>query len=716
MYIMCFWSDYMGITTQSTGKNAYISNEFNITKKESERLIVLAGNPNVGKSTLFNAMTGLKQHTGNWSGKTVATACGTYKQNGISYILADVPGCYSLKAHSLEEACAADTIRDKNIDAVIVVCDACSFERNLNLVLQICETIDNVVVALNFMDAARKKGITIDINNLQKILGIPIVAIDARKKTGIDTLIEKTKSITKKSVFKIDYGKNIEHASKKLIKVLDKLDTKINTRYLALRLMENDETMWQYIKDITKNDYLLYNKIQNTNHEALNYLYNKGISQDDLKDIIAITIIRTAHNICKSLVKIEHRNKINFFSRIDKFITGKYTGFALMIVMLALVFFITLKGANIPSKLLTSLLFSLEKYILRFLISIHVPDNISKMLVYGGYRVLSWVVAVMLPPMAIFFPLFTILEDVGYLPRVAFNLDKCFKKCKTCGKQALTTCMGFGCNAAGVTGARIIDSPREKLIAILTNSFVPCNGRFPAIITIIAIFFSSFSLFGSFASGIYMSLFVVASIYMSLLASRLLSSTILKGIPSSFALELPPYRKPQFGQILVRSVLDRTVFVLGRAAMVAFPAGIVLYIMCNYTINGIGLIYYISDFLHPLGKLMGLDGVILTAFIFGIPANEIVLPVALMIYSSGSVLTQIDSYAAIQSILVSNGWTGITAICCIVFFLMHWPCSTTLITVKKETSSIKWTLVAFALPTLFGALICILINLISFVL
>ena len=383
-----------------------------------------------------------------------------------------------------------------------------------------------------------------------------------------------------------------------------------------------------------------------------------------------------------------------------------------MLVLLSVVFYITLKGANYPSALLSDLLLSFEVPLYKFLFALNLPDFVCNMIAFGGYRVLAWVVAVMLPPMAIFFPLFTILEDVGYLPRVAFNLDKAFKKCNACGKQALTTCMGFGCNAAAVTGARIIDSPRERLIAIMTNAFIPCNGKFPSLICLICVFFTS-SQSPNLGSAVILSLLVVIGVMASMLASKILSKTLLKGVPSSFALELPPFRRAQIGQILVRSLLNRTIFVLFRAAVVAFPSGIIIWLVSNLTLGGEPLIQYLVSFLDPLGKVMGLDGTMLSAFLLGIPANEIILPIALMMYTSGGVLTSNESFLSIGSILCANGWTITTAICAVVFFLMHWPCSTTLMTIQKESGSFKWSAVSFLLPTLFGMAACIAINLIS---
>lgn len=680
------------------------------SQTNKEKLIVLAGNPNVGKSTLFNSLTGLKQHTGNWSGKTVSVAFGKCSIKDETYIFADAPGCYSLKANSTEEYCAAEIIRNEKIDGIIVVCDACSLERNLDLVLQICEVCDNALVALNFMDTAKKRGLSIDVLKLSQLLKVPVVPVNARKKKDIPKIFDEIKTKNSQKSLKVRYSKPIENAIKIIEKSLSHPKVHISKRYLALRVLENDENIIKYIDEITGQDTLFIQNITKARQKALNYLERENISESDLKDIIAISILRAAHRIYKASSSVFKIDKKPYHIKTDRVLTGKVTGFLVMVLLLSLIFYITLKGANYPSKLLTSFLFSLEKYLINFLTEIKIPKKINEMLVYGGYRVLSWVISVMFPPMAIFFPLFTILEDVGYLPRIAFNLDRCFKKCNACGKQALTTCMGFGCNAAGVTGARIIDSPREKLIAILTNAFVPCNGRFPALIAVITIFFASSFPFAGVLSSLYLTFIIIASVGFSLLASKLLSSTLLRGIPSSFAIELPPYRKPQFGQIVLRSVLDRTIFVLGRAAAVAFPAGMVLYLMCNIFVDGTSLIGHIAAFFEPLGRLMGLDGVILTAFLFGIPANEIVLPVALMIYTSGSILTNIDDYNVIYQILSANGWTSITAICSLAFFVLHWPCSTTLMTVKKETGSLKWTFVSFALPTIFGVAVCIAIN------
>jgi ferrous iron transport protein B len=316
----------------------------------------------------------------------------------------------------------------------------------------------------------------------------------------------------------------------------------------------------------------------------------------------------------------------------------------------------------------------------------------------------------MLPPMAIFFPLFTLLEDLGYLPRVAFNLDNFFKKSCACGKQALTMCMGFGCNAAGIIGCRIIDSPRERLIAIITNNFVPCNGRFPTLIAIITMFFAGMFIgpFQSVISTIILTGVILLGVFMTLMISRLLSMTILKGIPSSFTLELPPYRKPQIGKIIIRSIFDRTLFVLWRAILVAAPAGIVIWLMANITLGDISLLTHLAIFLNPFAHIIGLDGYILLAFILGFPANEIVIPIIIMSYLSTGSILELDSLVELRNLLIANGWTWATAVCVMLFSLMHWPCSTTCLTIKKETQSLKWTLVSVLIPTITGFTICFL--------
>lgn len=672
--------------------------------------IALAGNPNVGKSTIFNALTGLHQHTGNWTGKTVETAMGTVKGSHGEVQLIDLPGTYSLLAHSAEEECARDYICFEKPDCTIVVCDASCLERNLNLVLQITEITDKVVVCVNLLDEAEKKSVKIDLASLEKQLGVPVVGTAARSNKGLDELIEAAETINsyRTKPTKPKYPQIINDAAGEIAQVLN-LE---NADWIAHRLLENDECTKKRIKSMLTPEE--YEKITALTHTLSDMLLRHNISLDALNDITVTSISLRASEIAKRTVAVENTDKLYRDRKIDNILVNKWTGIPVMFLLLAAIFWITIAGANYPSSFLMEQLFRLEDIIASFFISIGISDTITGLLVHGAYRTLAWVISVMLPPMAIFFPLFTILEDMGYLPRVAFNLDSAFKKANACGKQSLTTCMGFGCNAVGVTGCRIIDSPRERLIAILTNSFVPCNGRFPLIITVTGLFMiTSVGWKKDILSAIVLALIIVFAIAVTLTMSKLLSKTVLKGMPSSFTLELPPYRMPQFGKVIVRSVLDRTIFVLGRAALVAFPAGIVIWLLANTYSGGASLLSICSDFLEPFGNILGLDGVILLAFILGFPANEIVIPIIIMCYTASGTLSDMNSLADLKLLLVNNGWTLLTAINTVILSLNHFPCSTTCLTIKKETKSVKWTLLAMLLPLAVGISLCLLTNLLS---
>lgn len=606
---------------------------------ERDLVIALAGNPNVGKSTVFNRLTGLKQHTGNWPGKTVANARGYCEDHGQGYVFVDIPGCYSLRAHSAEEEVAGDFICRDHPDAVVTVCDATCLERNMGLVLQIMEVTGRVVVCVNLMDEAARKGLKLDLALLESRLGVPVIGMTARSGEGIDRIFPAIQ-----------------------------------------RTIDADR-------------------------EPFCIPRPEGIEEET-------AVIRKAEEVCRDVVSGVKNSYDGRDRKLDRLFTSKATGFPIMLLMLMGIFWLTIVGSNYPSELLSKGLFWIQDRLLDFFAATPVPEWFSNMLVLGVYRTLAWVVSVMLPPMAIFFPLFTLLEDFGYLPRVAFNLDKCFQKCRACGKQALTMCMGFGCNAVGVTGCRIIDSPRERLIAMITNSFVPCNGRYPTLIAIITMFFlgAAAGPLASLGTAFLLALFIVLAIAMTFGVSYVLSRTILKGVPSSFTLELPPYRSPQVGRVIVRSVCDRTLFVLGRAAAVAAPAGLVIWLLANVHVGGASLLNICADFLDPFASLLGLDGVILIAFILGFPANEIVVPIMIMAYMANGSLTDISNLHILKSLLVDNGWTWVTAVCTMLFCLMHWPCSTTCLTIKKETQSVKWTLISAAVPTLAGFAVCFLFH------
>lgn len=624
----------MGLTKTSTG-NSILNKDMLDIKKNSDFVIGLVGNPNVGKSSVFNGLTGMHQHTGNWPGKTIENSYGTYEHADKQYLLVDLPGTYSLESYSKEEEVTKEFVQSNEYDGIVVVVDATSLERNLNLTLQILQMTKKVVVCVNLLDEAKKKGIEVDLNKLSELLDVPVVGTIATKKKTLNNLKDK-------------------------INVM--LDREVEQNY-----------------------------------------EEKGTED------LAIEAEQIAEVVVKKKDTIYERDR-----KIDRVLTSKKFGIPIMIAMLGVIFWITIVGANYPSEFL-SWIFGIGKgYLKKFLEFCCFPQFLNSLLIDGVYQTVTWIVSVMLPPMAIFFPLFTLLEDLGVLPRIAFNLDNFFRKAGTCGKQALSMCMGFGCNAAGVVGCRIMRSTRERLIAIVTNCFVPCNGRFPLLITIATIFFAG--CFGGFAGSIISTIAVLAvilfGVFLTLVVSKILSKTLLKGESEGFILELPPYRKPRVGSILVRSIFDRTLFVLGRAIAVAVPAGFTIWILANVNIGGVSILSHIAYFFDPLATIMGLDGYILTAFIFGIPANEIVLPIILMMYMNEGALVDISDVAQIGEILLQNGWTILTAINVMIFTLLHFPCMTTLITIKKETGSRAWTWLSFAIPTVCGIILCCFTNLV----
>lgn len=697
----------MGLTHLSS-KKEFMKDIFN-SNDGDKKVVCLVGNPNTGKSSLFNKLTGMHQHTGNWSGKTVVNAYGEYNHNHKDYGVIDLPGIYSILSYSQEEEVSREFICFGNYDVLILVCDMTCIERNLSIFFQILEIETKVILCLNLCDEARDKNIVVDVEALEKKLGVPVVITSVKENFGIDNLKNKVEEVISGDYFfhseGLNYGDEIENIVLEIQRDISFLKNFKSSRWLALRLLDSKGDFFNFFEN-----YLTIDEREELRNLIVKYDYD---DKEDNREKIVEVIYENCRYVKKSFVN-QKGDKYLRDRKIDDIVTSKKYGIPIMLGLLSIILFITVVLSNIPSSILSNMFNFLEIKLSLILKNIGLPIFLHDMIVYGVFRITGWVVSVMLPPMAIFFPMFTFLEDLGYLPRVAFNMDHLFKKSGCHGKQCLTMCMGFGCNCAGIIGTRIIESKRERLIAILTNNFVPCNGRFPIIIVLSSIFFSitTSGVFNSIITALIVTLIIIIGIVVTLLISKLLSKTMLKGEPSSFTLELPPYRKPKIKTILYTSLIDRTIFVLGRAIMVAAPFGIIIWILSNVFINDVSIINYLIGFLNPIGKLIGLDGSILSAFILGLPANEIVMPILLMSYLSSSTLVEFDTVNSLGIILRDNGWTFITAINTILFSLLHFPCSTALWTIKKETRSIKWTIIAFLIPTCVAFIVCFFVNII----
>ncbi|MTG98953.1 MULTISPECIES: ferrous iron transport protein B [Myroides] len=688
--------------------------------------IALAGNPNTGKSTIFNALTGLKQHTGNWPGKTVTRAEGSFLYKDSKYKIIDLPGTYSLMSTSEDEEVARDFILFGKPDVTVVVVDAGRLERHLSLVVQIQEITNKVVVCLNLMDEAQRHGVEIDVRGLSRDLGVPVIPTSARKKEGIaDLLLAIDQVATGKYVPEHKSISGISGESRRAVSDvasdLLELDADLpSVSWLAMRLIQEDKSIQAALLNNTLSAKINIDNIQPVLEKAGRYQKTLGF---DYADNVAGAIFSQVSKTVKSTVQVDENQRAFRIDRaIDNIVTSKTFGFPLMILLLGGVLWLTIIGSNYPSEALSTLLLEKLYPLLKSgAASLNFPWWLSGFLIDGVYLATAWVIAVMLPPMAIFFPLFTLLEDFGYLPRVAFNLDRMFKGAGAHGKQALTMSMGFGCNAAGVVATRIINSPREKLIAIITNNFSLCNGRWPTQILMATIFIGA--LVPSYMAGTVSTLAVVGIVLLGIgftfFTSWFLSKTMLKGHSSFFTLELPPYRPPRVLQTIYTSLIDRTLIVLWRAIVFAAPAGAVIWLISNILIGDKSIAVWTIEALDPIAMIIGLNGVILVAYIVAIPANEIVIPTILMLTAmvlgdasigeGAGVMFEVSD-GEIATILKMAGWTTLTGVNLMLFSLLHNPCSTTIYTIYKETNSAKWTTVASLLPVAFGIIVCFVVT------
>ena len=698
----------------------------------ADYVLALAGNPNTGKSTVFNALTGLRQHTGNWPGKTVVRAEGGFDSGGQRYKLIDLPGTYSLLSTSADEEVARDFILFGNPDVVVVVADATRLERNLNLVLQVLQITQRVVVCLNLMDEAKRNGLTVDADCVAEDLGVPVVPLVARTGEGLPQLLQAIAEVAAGRALGSPYRPHsatevLERAVAELVPLVAvRFPGLANAHWVALRLLDGDARIVEAVER-GELDALVVARVagdEQRSMQAAQAILQKaevlrwevGSSfHEELMEAIYADAARIADRAVRA-VRPEHARGGDLDRQLDRLLTSRRWGFPVMLALLALVFWLTLSGANYPSQLLYAVLIDwLHPLLQSGAASVGLPWWLRGVLIDGMYLATAWVVSVMLPPMAIFFPLFTLLEDFGYLPRLAFNMDDMYRRVGAHGKQALTSAMGFGCNAAGVVAARIIDSPRERLIAILTNNFSLCNGRWPTQILIASIFIGALAP-GRFANSVAALAVVAVALFgmgLSLGVSWLLSRTLLKGEASSFYLELPPYRRPRFWQTIYTSLIDRTLIVLWRAVVFAAPAGLVIWSLANIQLQGISIAEHLVHIFDPFAVLLGLNGVVLLAYIVAIPANEIVIPTVLMLtvlmgratgVGAGACVMFEGDAASVEMVLRAGGWTLLTAVNLMLFSLLHNPCSTTLYTIYKETGSGKWTLLAALLPLCMGLL------------
>jgi len=716
----------------------------------ADHVVALAGNPNTGKTTVFNALTGLRMHTGNWPGKTIARAEGAFSYEGKRFKVVDLPGTYSLLSASPDEEVARGFLLFGQPDVALIVADATCLERNLNLTLQVLQITRRAVMCLNLMDEARAHKIEVDTRQLARELGIPVVPCAARSGEGIPELLREIAAMAARPRDPAPLRINL--AIPGLQSALDQLESELReafpdlpqTRWVALRLLEGDREVVDAVKSgdlASLSDLTDAAEDENEGGAGMNP-HPEGRTDEASMSPKSKHILDTArdlrwrlpHNLHdrvteamygeagriagRSVRRLGESSRLAWQQRVDRLLTHPVTAFPIMVLVLGAVLWLTIAGANWPSTKLAEWLVGFGHPALANLFeSLGAPAWLKGVVVDGMYLATAWVIAVMLPPMAIFFPCFTILEDLGFLPRVAFNLDRLFQKVGAHGKQALTMAMGLGCNAAGVVATRVIDSPRERLIAIITNNFSLCNGRWPTQILLASVFLGAVvphAWSGPVAVGSVL-LVTLLGFGLAFFSSWLLARTLLRGEATSFSLELPPYRPPNILRTIYTSLIDRTLIVLWRAVVFAMPAGAIIWLVSNIPVGDASLAQWLITAFDAPAQMIGLTGVILLAYLVAIPANEIVIPTILMFtvlvtgqhgLGEGAGVMFDGDPEVIRRILLSGGWTTLTAVCLMLFSLCHNPCSTTIYTIYKETKSWKWTTVATFLPLVFGIVIC----------
>ena len=651
-----------------------------------ERKACFVGNPNVGKSSLFNCLTHRSEHTGNWTGKTVASASGEFVYKDTLWKVVDLPGTYSLHYESEEEKVASRYVLERDYDLAIVVADASNLEKGMTLLFEVLDITNRVILCVNLIDEARKMKISIHEELLKQRIDIPVVFMSVKNGVGVVELCEEMNHFQENEVPKIVHDSKIKH-------YLEWMQKKYSeSQGVLLHYLTDEDFCTECFSSKDLSSFRFY-KHYITRYEIISSYYHY------------------ASNLLQGVIDRKNMKEKKEDFLLNKLFTNRFTWFFMLVLLLFVILWLTIFFSNIPSNFLMNFFSSLEPFLYQFLSFL--PDTIVDPLVFGGYRTLYSVVSVMTPPMLIFFPLFSLLEDYGVLPRVAFLLDKPFSRCGSCGKQSLTMCMGLGCNAVGVTGARIMENKKMRILSILTNVFMPCNGRFPAMIVMIEMFFvSDHSLVGSIYAAAILCGIIMLGIFITFLVTKLLNHFLFKEEKAMFIMELPTFRKPNILTTIVHAIKDKAIDVLKRAVMISFPAGLILFFAANIFVSGTSIFGWLVSFLNPFGQLLGVDGVILLSFLFGLPANEIVIPVMLLGYLNSGSLVSYDSVDALKNILVLQGWDTLVALKFLILSLCHFPCATTLMTIKKETNSIFYTILAFLIPTVIGFGLCFIITLI----